>query len=275
MKFDDLDAKMRVFETAHDYLVVPGVFIVARMDGRGFTKLTKERQPFEAPFDARFRDLMLDTVEHVMTCGFRAVYGYTQSDEISVLLHRDDNSFNRKTRKVNSVLAGEASARFSLALGDIACFDCRVCELPTEELVVDYFRWRNEDAARNALNAHCYWLLRKQGQGDRQASDALLGLSVSDKNELLFQSGINFNGLASLAKARHRPVVARRREAGRQPEDGWDGDGAAEKAGSRTGTADARRVRRADPRTGDRGDGVIRRAGTRYSLSRYAGRGRG
>ena len=24
------------------------------------------------------------------------------------------------------------------------------------ELVRDYFRWRNEDARRNALNAHCY-----------------------------------------------------------------------------------------------------------------------
>jgi tRNA(His) 5'-end guanylyltransferase len=193
MKFDELDARMRVFETSHDYRVVPGVFIVARLDGRGFTKLTKERHRFEAPFDPRFRDLMLDTAEHVMTCGFRTVYGYTQSDEISVLFHRDDDSFNRKTRKINSVLAGEASARFSLALGDVGCFDCRVCELPTEALVVDYFRWRNEDAARNA---HCYWLLRKQGRGEHDASEALLGLSVADKNELLFRhGGINFNDL--------------------------------------------------------------------------------
>ena len=51
MKFDELDEKMRVFETAHDYCVVPGIFIVARLDGRGFTKLTKERHAFETPFD--------------------------------------------------------------------------------------------------------------------------------------------------------------------------------------------------------------------------------
>jgi len=34
MKFDELDKEMRVFETAQDYRVIPGVFIVARLDGR-------------------------------------------------------------------------------------------------------------------------------------------------------------------------------------------------------------------------------------------------
>jgi len=71
MKFDDLDAKMRVFETAHDHSVLPGVFIMARLDGRGFTKLTKQERPFEAPLDATFRDYMVSTTEHLMDCGFR------------------------------------------------------------------------------------------------------------------------------------------------------------------------------------------------------------
>lgn len=34
MKFDELDSKMRVFETAHDRSVLPGMFLVARIDGR-------------------------------------------------------------------------------------------------------------------------------------------------------------------------------------------------------------------------------------------------
>ena len=38
MKFDDLDERMRIFETAHDHRVLPGVFMVARLDGRGFTR---------------------------------------------------------------------------------------------------------------------------------------------------------------------------------------------------------------------------------------------
>ncbi|MGL5807176.1 MAG: tRNA(His) guanylyltransferase Thg1 family protein, partial [Xenococcaceae cyanobacterium] len=29
MKFDDLDTKMRVYETAHDYCVLPGLYMVA------------------------------------------------------------------------------------------------------------------------------------------------------------------------------------------------------------------------------------------------------
>jgi tRNA(His) guanylyltransferase len=195
MKFDDLDARMRVFETSHDFHVLPGIYIVARLDGRGFTRLTKETHDFEAPFDERFRDLMMGTVEHLMNCGFRVIYGYTQSDEISLMLHREESLFDRKLRKLDSVLAGEASACFSLKLGAQACFDCRISQLPAESFVVEYFRWRQEDATRNALNAHCYWLLRKEGRSVKEATAALLSLAVSDKNELLFQRGIHFNRL--------------------------------------------------------------------------------
>jgi len=44
MKLDDLETRMRVFETAHDHQVLPGLFMVARLDGRGFTKLVRERR---------------------------------------------------------------------------------------------------------------------------------------------------------------------------------------------------------------------------------------
>jgi tRNA(His) guanylyltransferase len=200
MKFDELDAKMRIFETATDLCVLPGIFMVARVDGRDFTRLTKEIHRFEAPYDIRFRDHMVETVKHLMQCGFRVIYGYTQSDEISLLFHRDESAFERKLRKYDSILAGEASARFSLLLGDQAAFDCRISQLPTEDLVVDYFRWRNEDAHRNALNGHCYWMLRKQGRSVGEATQNLLKLSVAQKNELLFQNGINFTDLPNLQK---------------------------------------------------------------------------
>jgi len=201
MKFDDLDARMRVFETTSDHCVLPQIYMVARLDGRGFTRLTKEVHRFEAPFDERFRDHMVATTEHLMTsCGFRIVYGYTQSDEISLLFARDEDAFGRKTRKLNSVLAGEASAFFALRLAAHAAFDCRICELPNQELVRDYFRWRHEDAHRNALSAHAYWALRKEGKSVGQATSALERASVADKNELLFQRGINFNDLPGWQK---------------------------------------------------------------------------
>ncbi len=121
-----------------------------------------------------------------MNCGFRAAYGYTQSDEISLLLHHDKDTFGRKTRKLESVFAGDTSATFSLLLGDLAAFDARVSQLPSLDLVVHYFRWRSQDAHRNSLNGHCYWTLRHQGRKAREAADSLLALSVAAKNELLF-----------------------------------------------------------------------------------------
>jgi tRNA(His) 5'-end guanylyltransferase len=195
MKFNELDQTMRIFETAHDHCVLPGLYMVARLDGRGFTRLTREVHNFAAPFDERFRDHMVATVEHLMSCGFRVLYGYTQSDEISLLFHPEETTFNRKLRKYNSILAGEASAAFALRLGAPATFDCRISQLPNAQRVVDYFRWRSEDAHRNALNSHCYWRLRQEGQSVGAATSALEGLSVAAKNELLFQRGINFNDL--------------------------------------------------------------------------------
>src|SRR6185436_13872495 len=121
------------------------------------------------------------------TCGFRVLYGYTESDEISLLFALDERQFGRKLRKYHSTLAAEASARFSLLLGQPATFDCRISQLPGVERVVDYFRWRNEDAARNALNAYCYWTLRKLGLDEHAATKRNFGLSVGQKNDLLFQ----------------------------------------------------------------------------------------
>ncbi len=195
MKFDELDSRMRVFESANDFLVLPNVYMVARLDGRGFTKLTKQHLSLEAPFDERFRDYMIATTTHLMTCGFKFVYGYTESDEISLLFDLEENIFGRKTRKLVSLLAAEASAKFALLINQVASFDCRISQLPRKQDVIDYFRWRNEDAFRNSLNAHCYWMLRKKGESAKKATDAITGLSVAQKNELLFQEGINFNDL--------------------------------------------------------------------------------
>ena len=200
MKFDELDKKLRIYETSHDFCVPPNIYMVARIDGRGFTKLTKETHSFNRPFDEKFRDLMVETVKHLMHCGFRVLYGFTESDEISLLFDLNVDTFSRKLRKYNSVLAGEASAKFSVLLGDIAAFDCRISQLPREQDVIDYFRWRNEDAHRNALNAHCYWLLREQGKTAIQATKEIEGKSKAFKNELLFDNGINFNDLPSWQK---------------------------------------------------------------------------
>ena len=83
----------------------------------------------------------------------------------------------------------------SLKLGILSCFDSRVVPLPNLECVKDYFSWRQEDAHRNSLNAHCYWMLRKKGLDVREATAQIEGKSVSWKNELLFSEHINYNDL--------------------------------------------------------------------------------
>ena len=197
MNFDDFDKSMRIYETLNDQFILPGVYMVVRLDGRGFHKLTRDLKfEFETPFDIRFNTYMIETVIHLMkNSGFNFVYGYTQSDEISLLMNINDNTFSRKARKINSVLAGEASAKFTLQLGSIASFDSRICQLPAASLVQDYFEWRQLDASRNALNSWCYWTLRKSGLSARKATSELERVSVSGKNELLFRHGINFNDL--------------------------------------------------------------------------------
>lgn len=193
-RFDDVDARLRQYETAFDVCVLPEVWMVARIDGRNFTRLTKSTGRFVAPFDDGFKALMQGTTKHLMNCGFPVRYGYQQSDEISLLFPQDIQVFGRKTRKYESILAGEASAWMSLHLGEMAVFDCRISQLPNVALVEDYFWWRQEDAHRNALNAHCYWMLRQQGYSATQATQQLKSMLTQHKHELLYQhSGLNFN----------------------------------------------------------------------------------
>ena len=200
MNFEDLDRKMRIYEQSIDQSILPDMYLVARLDGRSFSRLTKEICDFEAPFDVRFRDMMVNTVKSLMECGFRVVYGFTESDEISLLFHKEENTFGRKVRKFNSILAGCASAAFSLQLGQVIAMDCRLVPLPNLEKVQDYFLWRQEDAHRNALNAHCYWMLRKEGLDAQTANNMLEGKSIAYKNELLLSRGINFDKLPSWQK---------------------------------------------------------------------------
>jgi tRNA(His) 5'-end guanylyltransferase len=196
MRFDDLDKIMRTYEESLDQYIEPDRLIIARLDGRSFTRLTKEVCEFRKPFDEGFRDLMVGTVMHLMKeAGFNVVRGFTESDEISLLLAPDSTQFNRKVRKLNSILAGEASAYFSLQLGMPACFDCRIIPLPDQERVDDYFSWREEDANRNALNSWCYWTLREDGFNAADAQGHIKGKSIEEKKGLLRQYNIEYDTL--------------------------------------------------------------------------------
>ena len=200
MKANQLEARMRAFETSDDFCVPHDTYVLVRVDGRNFTTLTRQRHAFHAPYDVGFRDLMIGTARRLMSCGFNVLYAYLQSDEISLLLHPSDATFQRKTRKLLSILAGEASAAFSVALGDIGVFDARLSLLPDREQLADYFRWRQADARRNALNGYCYWLLRDQDETPAQVHRELLYLSATEKKALLALLGDDFDAIPAWQK---------------------------------------------------------------------------
>ena len=167
MDFNTLDKQMRRFEQSMDRPLLEGIYVVARLDGHGFTRLTKKEWDLEKPFDIK----------------------------ISLLFHLRDESFGRKERKLLSILAAEASVAFSMQVGRAAVFDNRLIPLPSAGNVVDYFRWRQEDAHRNSLNSHCYWILRKEGVSAANAQKRMSGITNGQKNEILFERGINYNDL--------------------------------------------------------------------------------
>lgn len=113
MNFDDFDETMRIFETVHDVCVLPGIHMVARIDGRNFSRLTKETCAFKAPFDERFRDCMAETVRpshvlrfqrhlrlHGKATRYRCFLIWT--NRLSAVSTASDNPFSRPRRQQNA-----------------------------------------------------------------------------------------------------------------------------------------------------------------------------
>ncbi len=196
MKFDDFDKKMRKFEQSLDQVIPTDYFMVARLDGKGFTKLTKKDMQLEKPFDIRFRNAVINTIKHLMNGDFQIAYAYNESDEISLLFKQNADKFGRKVRKYNSILAAETSVYFSQQIGQSAIFDCRMIALPNVESVEDYFAWRQTDSSRNSVLSHCYYKLISCGKTPQEAADYLRNLPFRDKVQLLAHFGMELNAIA-------------------------------------------------------------------------------
>lgn len=195
MKFKELDEKMRKYEKETDRYLTKK-YLVVRLDGKGFTKLTHKTLEYTAPFDENFSKRMVDSTIYLMKdSDFNVLYGYTQSDEISLLIDTEYLPFNGKERKVNTILAGTVSGYFSCLVGMPVCFDCRCIQFDTIEEVQDYFSWRQEDSRRNSLNSYCYWTLRKTGKNGRSVSKMLKNITVADKRKILKENDIDFDSV--------------------------------------------------------------------------------
>lgn len=209
MTFKEFDAYNRQFEQNSNHSIPPLNYIIIRLDGRGFSKLTKETCSFNRPFDERFSDLMVETTEYLVNnSGFNVAYAYTQSDEISILLNRDDTTFDRRPKKILTTFASMASVYFSMNLDkqlqieDIyATFDATLDIRPTIDSVFDYFVWRQEDSARNCLNNYAYWTLRDRDKmSARKAGSTIENKDNDFKKELLSNHNIDFDRVPAWQK---------------------------------------------------------------------------
>jgi tRNA(His) guanylyltransferase len=192
MNLPELDKRMRCLEYFSTLRFLPNCWPIIRMDGRSFSRLTADR--FAKPFDERFRDLMISAAEALLA-ELQGIYAHIVSDEISMLLPRDWSLFDRRVEKVVSVSSGIVSAAFTKASGEAAHFDSRIWLGADLSLVLDYFRWRQAEAANNALHGWCHWTLRKSGKTVAETTRLLRHKPASFQNELLFGQGINFNDL--------------------------------------------------------------------------------
>ncbi len=186
MNQQQFEAKMRAGEAWHGERVPADKWAIIRVDGRGFSRFTETH--FDKPFDPKFYDLMAQTARALMQ-EWDGLHAFFESDEISLLLPHDFAHFGRGWEKLVSLCAATASAHFTGASGEIALFDARVWIGESEEAVADYYRWRQSDAARCALNGWCYWTLRAENQTPRQATRALDGLAREKPRKLCCENG--------------------------------------------------------------------------------------
>lgn len=193
-EFDNLGDLCKFFEKQETQRIcLPGLPVYARLDGRGFSKYTKS---FKRPYDEEMSSTMI-CLMHYLVDEFDATCGYTQSDEISIGWVGKPIIFDGKIQKLVSSLAASASAWFARSKiaqekPEIPTFDCRLFQLPNEELCMKQFLWREFDCTKNAIT---------MAAGEYYSHNELLGKNGSEKQEMLFAKGVNFNDYPQFFKS--------------------------------------------------------------------------
>ena len=193
-----LGNRMKTYEVVTQSKLLRRTPVVIRIDGKAFhtwtKRITREVDPslVDTPFSIRMHQLMMDTAQCLCSQMQNAVFAYTQSDEISILLrdwdkHETEQWFDAKIQKIASVSASMATAYFNHFatpqlspewIGDLALFDSRVFNLPMEE-VTNYFIWRQQDATRNSiqmLGRHFFSHKQMHGKSTSNVQDMLMEL---------------------------------------------------------------------------------------------------
>ena len=188
---------LKEYEQFSQLKIVPDLPIIIRIDGRSFSKYTKQLG-LKKPFDKRLRNLFIEVSKDVLG-EFNTKYIYTFSDEINILL--EQIPFNGRVEKIDSVICSYVSSSFMKHLFiskdqfdvDIttlkpASFDSRI--IITSKNIKNYFKWRQDESWRNCLNSYAQYVLNKENKPEKTAK-ILYKLNNSNIHELLFNHGIN------------------------------------------------------------------------------------
>ena len=163
MPVDSLSDRMRAYKAAYDHVLTGRTPVLAHVDGMGFSKYTRK---CSKPFDKALGALMVDVAVDILDRVQGAVFAYTQSDEITVLLHGYKSHATtpfrgNRVQKLVSEMAGPTSAFFTKHSHRIwdegklsgvreAAFAAAIFLVPEND-VNNFFLWRQKDAVRNSV----------------------------------------------------------------------------------------------------------------------------
>lgn len=153
---------MKGYENVTSHFLARRMPVIIRIEGKGFHSFTRG---FKKPFDDILVSVMQKTMLELCERAEGCVMGYTQSDEISLVLC-DYAWFGHGVHKMCSISASIATSVFNkyfrnAATGvsgvyekriDKADFKSRVFNLPKEE-VCNYMIWRQQNAVRSSIQA--------------------------------------------------------------------------------------------------------------------------
>jgi tRNA(His) 5'-end guanylyltransferase len=150
--------KIKKYEKDFEISIPKDKHIIIRIDGHKFSKLSKKY--FNKPFDNEFSNSMIEAMKAVFN-EFNASFGYTQSDEITIIIPENKikkgytHPYNGRVQKIASLSASLASIKFCETIRKLknekidAWFDARVFSVPKLK-IVDAVAERKRDAIRNS-----------------------------------------------------------------------------------------------------------------------------
>ena len=212
-KRSEFDKRMKKYEYVSRTYLTTRTPVIIRIDGKCFHSFTRG---FKKPFDEILSGTMQETMKYLCENIQGCVLGYTQSDEITLILvdYKDIDTcawFDYNIQKCASVAASMATMAFNREFNDGfwfyyqehrsevdekylialerakekgAMFDARVFNIPKEE-VCNNILWRQQDATRNSI----------QMVGHANFSDKQMhGKNTSQiQDMLMLEKGINWN----------------------------------------------------------------------------------